>query len=220
MIITIEILVKTITWFSYFILVGYMAIKTTRNYLTIKHEEENKHDNIRLIIAVYFIFFFSAIFGDFILWINNIETTIEPVILTNYEIMGWSTICIGFLITTQLTLMFYTYKREELYFSAYFFYIGMVIYFLLTGFQGLHSIYIQISGTICNGFLIYYGIRYKANQVLGLGVLSILAFISTFFYNAPIIWSIIAIIISIYGILYAKGKIIFFKEKNLNGGNI
>ena len=108
-------------------------------------------------------------------------------------------------------MIFYANRWESLYYSALFFYGGMVILFLLTGFDIWLETYIMIFGATSIGFLYLTAFRVKDNGALGLAIFFTIAFGSVILENHWVT-QISILVYSVFIFIFSLGYFKPFKE--------
>ncbi|MFX1409144.1 MAG: hypothetical protein ACFFA6_02235 [Promethearchaeota archaeon] len=160
---------------STFIL-GYKLVK--------ERKSTGEYNIVRLIVfSTFLTFSLNEIIGFIVNYIPSWEKMWGAT-------FGFSNFFIGLMVTFGLTLICYINRWEALYYTAIFFYSGMTIFFLLTGYDEGLAYYTNIAGAIDILFLYFTSIRVKDNGALGLAVFFSLAF-STLFLEDPLISRII-----------------------------
>jgi hypothetical protein len=141
-------------------------------------KEYGKYNPIRALIFGVFLSF--AVLGVIELILEYIPglTLLEEWFgggITNFNFYGF---LIGTMVTLGVTMIFYAYRLEKAYYSGFFFYGGMVIFYLLTGYDAWLENYIIIAGILGVVFLYFTGIRVKDNGALGLAIFFTIAFVT------------------------------------------
>jgi len=146
---------------------------------------------------------------------NDILAT-PPVIIVPYDAtFGLYNILVAMMITIGLTLIFYINRVEFLYYTPIFFFIGMYVFYALTGFNGWIEDYIIIGGAASVLFMFFTGIRVKDNGALGLAIFFALAF-STQFTHVPLVSRIVIISYVVFIIFFSLGLFKPFKQEVLS----
>ena len=128
--------------------------------------------------------------------------------IENFDLYGF---LIGTMVTLGLTMIFYANSWEFLYYSAIFFYGGMLLLFLFTGFDAFLETYIMIAGAVGVVFLYFTGIRVKDNGALGLAIFFTIAF-GTILIDDHWVAQISIIVYSVFILIFSLGYFKPFKE--------
>jgi hypothetical protein len=171
-----------------------------------------KWNPIRIIIFGVFICFSAIGIIEFLTSVLPFELTLLNEFygggLESFDFYGF---LIGMMVTLGMTLIFYANRWESLYYSVLFFYGGMVILFLLTGFDIWLETYIMILGAISIGFLYLTAFRVKDNGALGLAIFFTIAF-GTIILENHWVTQISILIYSIFILIFSLGYFKPFKE--------
>jgi hypothetical protein len=133
-------------------------------------------------------------------------------IFGGFEGLNLYTFIIGFIATLGISLIAVANRWEVLYLTSLFFFGGMVILYLLTGYDAMIMPYIYISGILSVGFLYMTGFRVKDNGALGLAVFFTLAFV-TVIIEEGLITRLVVIVYDIFIIIFSLGFFKPFKEE-------
>ncbi|MFX0043488.1 MAG: hypothetical protein ACFE8L_11305 [Candidatus Hodarchaeota archaeon] len=153
------------------IILGYKLVK--------ERKSTGEYNIVRLIVfSTFLTFSLNEIIGFIVDFIPSWEKMWGAT-------FGISNFFIGLMVTFGLTLICYINRWEALYYSAIFFYSGMTIFYLLTGYDEGLAYFTNIAGAIDILFLYFTGLRVKDNGALGLAVFFSLAF-STLFIEDPL----------------------------------
>lgn len=140
-------------------------------------KSNGKYNPIRsLIFAVFFCF---SLLGIFEFLINLFPLNLGLINawfgggVDNFDFYGF---LVGSMVTIGVTIIFYAYRWESLYYFMFFVYGGMVIFYLLTGFDAWLELYITICGLLSVIFLYFTGFKLKDNGALGLAIFFTIAF--------------------------------------------
>ena len=170
-----------------------------------------KWNPIRTIIFGVFICFSTIGILEFLTSVLPIELTFLSDFygggLANFDLYS----LIGTMVTLGMTMIFYANRWESLYYSALFFYGGMVILFLLTGFDIWLETYIMIFGATSIGFLYLTAFRVKDNGALGLAIFFTIAFGSVILENHWVT-QISILVHSVFIFIFSLGYFKPFKE--------
>ena len=90
-----------------------------------------------------------------------------------------------------MVLIFYLNKWEVLYFAQLYFFGGMCVFYLFTGFYEWLDMYIKLVGIINIVFLYFTAFRVKDNGALGVAVFFSLAFSVIIIEEMPFVIRII-----------------------------
>ena len=118
----------------------------------------------------------------------------------------------GMNVTFGLMIIVYFFKLETLYLTPLYFYFGMIIFFLFTGFQQLLEGYVKIGGILTIFFLYFTAIKIRDNGALGLSIFSTIA-MSVLFIPNPIVSTLVTIIYIVFMMYFALGYFTPFKEQ-------
>ncbi|MFX1501373.1 MAG: hypothetical protein ACFFDH_10475 [Promethearchaeota archaeon] len=128
--------------------------------------------------------------------------------ITEFNLYGF---LIGTMVTLGMTMFFYANHWESLYYSALFFYGGMIILFLLTGFDIWLETYITILGATSIAFLYLTAFRVKDNGALGLAIFFTIAF-GTIIAENHWVSQISILVYSVFILIFSLGYFKPFKE--------
>ncbi|MFX1477611.1 MAG: hypothetical protein ACFFCI_05735 [Promethearchaeota archaeon] len=186
------------------LIIGRKALK--------ERKATGKWNPIRVIIFGVFTCFSAIGIIEFLLSVLSLELPLLEDFygggIENFDLYGF---LIGMMVTLGMTMIFYANRWESLYYSALFFYGGMVILFLLTGFDIWLETYIMILGVIGIGFLYLTAFRVKDNGALGLAIFFTIAF-GTIVLENHWVTQISILIYSIFILIFSLGFFKPFKE--------
>jgi len=135
-----------------------------------------------------------------------------PAVIVPYDAtFGLYNILVATMITIGLSLIFYINRVEFMYYTPTFFFIGMYIFYLLTGFDGWLEDYTTLGGAASIIFLFFTAIRVKDNGALGIAIFFTLAF-STQFSEDALVSRIIIISYVVFIIFFSLGLFKPFKQ--------
>ena len=135
-----------------------------------------------------------------------------PAIMDPYNAtFGLYNILVAIMITTGLTLIFYINRVEFLYYTPIFFFTGMYVFYLLTGFDGWLEDYTTYGGVASVLFLFFTAFRVKDNGALGIALFFTLAF-STQFIQDPLVSRIVVISYVVFIVFFSLGLFKPFKQ--------
>lgn len=134
--------------------------------------------------------------------------------IENFDFYGF---LIGTMVTLGLTMVFFAYRWESLYYSAIFFYGGMIVLFFFTSFDAWLEMYITIIGAIGVVFLYVTGFRVKDNGALGLAIFFTISFMTVAIdFGTPELnhWvtQISIMVYSVFILIFSLGYFKVFKE--------
>lgn len=172
-----------------------------------------RYNMVRLIIFLSFLDFSILALADFI--IKDVLIGLPAVSVTYNATFGLYNILVAVMITFGLTLIFYINRVEFMYFTPIFFFTGMYIFYLLTGFDSWLDEYTTIGGAASIIFLFFTAFRVKDNGALGVAIFFTLAF-STQFLTDGIISRIVVISYVVFIIFFSLGLFKPFKQEVLS----
>ncbi|MHA2288998.1 MAG: hypothetical protein ACXABG_09435 [Promethearchaeota archaeon] len=170
---------------------------------------------IRAIIFGIFLSFSALGIIEFFLAITPFELTLLNEWfgggIESFDLYGF---LIGIMVTLGMTMIFYANRWESLYYSAIFFFGGMLILFLLTGFDAWLETYIMIAGAIGVVFLYFTGFRVKDNGALGLAIFFTIAF-GTILIEDHWVTQISILVYSVFIFIFSVGWFKPFKQREV-----
>ena len=131
---------------------------------------------IRLIIFVNFLCFSIFSIIDYFFSVSPLSSQYLYDTFYREGFGGLKNFLIGVMVSIGLTLVFYINRREALYYLSFYFYGGMCVFYLLTGFDGWLDIYIKVVGVISIVFLYFTSIKVRDDGGLGLAIFFTLSF--------------------------------------------
>ena len=141
-------------------------------------KETGKYNIIRFIIFSTFINFSILVITNFLVTYTPLNTPfMDELYNGDFGIYNTTIAIMG---TLGLTLIFYVNRWEILHLSAIFFFSGMFLLYLFTGFHAWLEDYITITGAASIFFLYFTAIRMKDNGALGIAIFFTIAFSVTF----------------------------------------
>ncbi|TFG03050.1 MAG: hypothetical protein EU542_03425 [Promethearchaeota archaeon] len=124
-----------------------------------------------------------------------------------FESLNLYSFLIGVISSLGITLIAVANRWESFYFTSLFFYGGMVILFLFTGFDDLLMIYVYITGGASIIFLYLTAFRVRDNGALALAIFFTIAFGSVAI-DIALVTRISVLVYDVILIIYSTG---FFK---------
>jgi len=121
---------------------------------------------------------------------------------------------IGLIASLGLMMVAVANRWDFLHYTSLFFFGGMVLLYLFTGFESLLTPYIYFAGGTSIVFLYLTGIRVKDNGALALAIFFTVAFGSAIFEN-PMATSISVIIYDIFVLIFSFGLFKPFKQREV-----
>ncbi|MEJ2248130.1 MAG: hypothetical protein P8Y70_01815 [Candidatus Lokiarchaeota archaeon] len=189
--------------------------------LWLEYKETGRINYIRLSIFAIFISFAYAIIPTNLYEVTPLKFFIaEDVIGTSLNGITPYSIAIGSMVTIALCMICYANQWKKFYFTPLQIFIGMIIfYFLSGGFDLLYQPYILITGII--GLIFFYitGIRLKDNGSLGLGLFFTFSYLSVIF-GETIPGDICTLLIAIFGLIFALGYFHPYNKTEIGGRKI
>lgn len=198
-------------------LIGYLLSATLIPFATLnigkkilkEKKESGKYNNIRLITFGIFTCFALMSFIEYL-----VEMSLFPGDLFGYNITSVNlySILIGTMVSLGLCLVFYANKLEAFYFISLYIFVGMIIFYYLTGYSTWVEGYIQFTAIISLVFMYFTSLRVKDNGALGLAIFFTLAF-STLIIEISFINQIIILIYNVFILIFSLGLFKPFKEE-------
>jgi len=168
-----------------------------------------QYNMVRLLIFITFLDFSILALTEFI--IKDVLLGAPALIDPYNATFGLYNILVAMMITLGLTLIFYINRLEFLYYTPLFFFTGMYIFYLFTGFDSWLEDYTTIGGVASIVFLFFTAFRVKDNGALGIAVFFTLAF-STQFIDDVLISRIVIISYVVFIIFFSLGLFKPFKQ--------
>lgn len=201
-------------WITIFVIPLMMIIVGIR--VIREYRRTNEINFVRLIIFFIFIAFTWAIVPTNLSEVPPFNTVIQQeVIGFSEEIINPYSIALGLMVSFCLVMIFYINQWNSILFTPLFIYGGLLISFLVTGFNPfynlLNMVYIYITAIFGITFFYITGFRVRDNGSLGLGVLFTIAFASLAF-GENIIGDIFTMLIAIFGLAFSLGFFAPFKN--------
>ena len=168
-----------------------------------------RYNMVRVLIFLTFLDFSILALTEYI--IKDVLLR-PPALIDPYNAtFGLYNILVAMMITLGLTLIFYINRVEFLYYTPIFFFTGMYIFYLLTGFDSWLEDYTTIGGAASIIFLFFTAIRFKDNGALGIAIFFTLAF-STQFTTDALVSRIVIISYVVFIIFFSLGLFKPFKQ--------
>ena len=165
-------------------------------------KETGKYNIIRFIIFSTFINFSILVITNFLVTYTPLNTPfMDELYNGDFGIYNTTIAIMG---TLGLTLIFYVNRWEILHLSAIFFFRGMFLIYLFTGFHAWLEDYITITGAASIFFLYFTAIRMKYNGALGIANFFTIAFSNTFIDDL-MLSSILAMIYVAFIVIFSLG---------------
>jgi len=168
-----------------------------------------QYNMVRLLIFITFLDFSILALTEFI--IKDVLLRVPALIDPYNATFGLYNILVAMMITLGLTLIFYINRLEFLYYTPIFFFTGMYIFYLFTGFDSWLEDYTTIGGVASIVFLFFTAFRVKDNGALGIAIFFTLAF-STQFIDDVLISRIVIISYVVFIIFFSLGLFKPFKQ--------
>jgi len=191
-------------------IVGYKLVKEKR--------QSGKFNPIRTIIFLIFLSFSALGIIEFLVSVLPIKL---PLLdewfgggIDNFDIYGF---IIGTMVSLGVTMVFYAYRWESLYYFMGFIYGGMFIFYLVTGYDAWLETYITLGGILGIVFLYFTAFRVKDNGALGLAIFFTIAFATLAInFGSDVVnhWvtQISILVYSIFILIFSLGLFKPFKE--------
>ncbi|MBD3256048.1 MAG: hypothetical protein GF383_13210 [Candidatus Lokiarchaeota archaeon] len=198
----------------YYAIVIYSLITIILTIRLIKDKKESGNINlIRLLIL--------GVFGC-VYWINILEflafeTPILPVDAIGFQINDFSlyNFGLGLAVTLGIVLAAYINQLKPFYFTALYFYFGLLVLYFYAGTSLILLPYIYITGITALTLQMYTGLKLKDNGALGVAVFFAIAFVTILLPEEGVIGVLDALATLIYatfGLIFALGYFKPFKE--------
>ena len=168
-----------------------------------------QYNMVRLLIFITFLDFSILALTEFI--IKDVLLRAPALSVPYNATFGLYNLLVAMMITLGLTLIFYINRLEFLYYTPIFFFTGMYIFYLFTGFDSWLEDYTTIGGVASIVFLFFTAFRVKDNGALGIAVFFTLAF-STQFIDDVLISRIVIISYVVFIIFFSLGLFKPFKQ--------
>jgi len=168
-----------------------------------------QYNMVRLLIFITFLDFSILALTEFI--VKDVLLRAPAVSDPYNATFGLYNILVAVMITLGLTLIFYINRVEFLYYTPIFFFTGMYIFYLLTGFDSWLEDYTTLGGVASIVFLFFTAIRVKDNGALGIAIFFTLAF-STQFTDDALVSRIVIISYVVFIIFFSLGLFKPFKQ--------
>jgi len=168
-----------------------------------------QYNMVRLLIFLTFLDFSILALTEFI--VKDVFLRAPALIVPYDATFGLYNILVAVMITLGLTLIFYINRVEFLYYTPIFFFTGMYIFYLLTGFDSWLEDYTTLGGAASIVFLFFTAIRVKDNGALGIAIFFTLAF-STQFTDDALVSRIVIISYVVFIIFFSLGLFKPFKQ--------
>lgn len=179
----------------------------------VKEKKETGYYNvIRVLIFAAFISLSWSLTWEYIAESTSFGSIFPESLIISTDNFSFYSGGVGLIVSCGLALVAYANQWESLYYFSGFFYGGMFLFFLLTGFGALVYPYIYISAIISDIFLILTGFRLKDNGSLGIAIFLLLALI-TMALEGLLIGLIFNLIYPIFGLFFSLGYFTPFKEQ-------
>lgn len=181
-----------------------------------------KYNPIRMLIFLVFLCFSALGIIEFLVTIPSLNLVLLEQWfgggIENFDLYGF---LVGTMVTLGVSIIFFAYRLEILYYSAMFIYAGMLIFYFLTGYDAWLETYIIICGLLGVLFLYFTGFRVKDNGALGLAIFFTLAFVTIAidFGNADLnhwVSQISILAYSVFILIFSLGLFKPFKQEVAN----
>ena len=168
-----------------------------------------RYNMVRLLIVLTFLDFSILALTEVI--VKNVLLDAPAVSVPYNATFGLYNFLVAVMITLGLTLIFYINRVEFLYYTPIFFFTGMYIFYLFTGFDSWLEDYTTLGGAASIIFLFFTAIRFKDNGALGIAIFFTLAF-STQFSTDPLVSRIVIISYIVFIVIFSLGLFKPFKQ--------
>jgi hypothetical protein len=168
-----------------------------------------RYNMVRLLIFLTFLDFSILALTEVI--VKDILLRAPAVEVPYNATFGLYNILVAMMITIGLTLIFYINRIEFLYYTPIFFFTGMYLFYLFTGFDSWLEDYTTYGGAASIIFLFFTAIRVKDNGALGIAIFFTLAF-STQFSTDALVSRIVIISYVAFIIFFSLGLFKPFKQ--------
>ena len=168
-----------------------------------------QYNMVRVLIFLTFLDFSILALTEYI--VKDILLRAPAIIVPYDATFGLYNILVAMMITIGLTLIFYINRVEFLYYTPIFFFTGMYIFYLFTGFDSWLEDYTTLGGAASIIFLFFTAIRVKDNGALGIAIFFTLAF-STQFSEDPLVSRIVIISYVVFIVFFSLGLFKPFKQ--------
>ena len=164
---------------------------------------------------IFLIFFSFSILVTLELLVNapvfNLPLLVE-LFGSGFESFGLNTLIIGIIASLGLTMVATANRWEFLYYTSLFFFGGMILLYLFTGFEGFLTPYIYFAGGASIIFLYLTGFRVKDNGALALAIFFTIAF-GTVIFDNPMVTPFGVISYDIFILVFSFGLFKPFKQE-------
>ncbi|MHA1368302.1 MAG: hypothetical protein ACTSRA_01115 [Promethearchaeota archaeon] len=204
----LESFIKILIQISTAIIIGYITTILFRNWWYSRNDR-GKREPIRFYLFLTVFFWLSALISAIAL--NMFEPARERI--NPFQRLNLIVICIGLMNVSGLQLIIHLYQVEYLYYFPWFFYIGSLIYYSLTGIALFTSSFMIISAFTFTSVLVVNGLQYKDSKILGLAFFFLLAIFQDVVPYMLLNYIIFHVASIIFGMLYVMKKIKFFAHE-------
>jgi hypothetical protein len=212
-----ELYIQIIADIGYILNAFVIPIATAILGLKLRREKKSMghYNPVRLIIFGIFCSFSVLVILEFMTIFYPTSLPLLTQIFGGFEGLSLYTFLIGIIASLRLTLVAFANRWEMLYFFPFFFYGGMLIFFILTSFDLLLMPYIYMAGALSIMFLYITGFRIKDNGALALAIFFTLAFGTVALDAIPFITCMAVILYDIFILIFVLGFFKPFKEEVL-----
>ncbi|MGV9171482.1 MAG: hypothetical protein ACOC44_02540 [Promethearchaeia archaeon] len=176
-----------------------------------EREQLGQFNIIRLLIFCAFLSFTWLLFWELIYESTPFFQNIPGDILVSNSTFSLYSIGVGMMVTIGLVIVAYGNQWESLLYAPFFFYGGMIIIYIFTGFDALLFPYIYFSAAVAAIFMILTGLRLKDNGSLGLAIFLLISLIALMF-EGSYLGIIINFIYPSFGLYFSLGFFTPFKQ--------
>jgi hypothetical protein len=182
--------------------------------------KKQKQETEKFNVITFIIFGVLVIYSFINVWEFISESTPLGVIVTEEMVGRLSehytiyTVSVSLMMVLGVTMVCYANQWESLYYTPIFIFSGMVIFYLLTGYDAWLKSFIYASGVIGLSLLFITGLRIKDNNALGLAVTFAFPFVGLFFAGT-IPGEIINCVFLTFAIIFSLGYFKPFKDEEV-----
>lgn len=206
----LEFILNFIDFTSKILIHTFLIVILARRILKEKSETGKLNIFRAIILSIFLMFelmfslYFLILFGFF----NSVQI-LQILFIDNISMI---TVLIGIQSVAALSLVAYANRWESFYYTPIFIFVGMIIFYFLTGYENLYLPYIYISISIGVVFLYMTAFRLKDNGSLGLAILFSLIF-ATLFLGNSIFYLIVTYCYLLFTLIFGLGYFRIFKEE-------
>lgn len=199
-----------VNYFSFFVLILMDIILGARLFR--ERKKLGRFNTIRFLIFCAFLSFTWLLFWEMVYESTALFQNMPGEILVSNSTFSLYSIGVGMMVTLGLVIVAYGNQWNSLFYAPLFFYGGMIIIYIFTGFDLFLFPYIYFSAIVSAIFMIITGFRLKDNGSLGLSIFLLISLFALVL-KGTYLGIIFNIIYPSFGLFFSIGLFTPFKQQ-------